>query len=565
MQNVAQQRSDIELTAFLGDLDAGVAVVERYITPDTDAIISRGGTAKMIRTHFSIPVVEISLSAYDVLRAIRLARSFSENFIIIGFENITGCAKMLCDLLQIDAEIITIESAADVQRILEEATKKGYQTILGDMITATYAHRLGLNAILITSGLESIQDAFNQAKQICQAYVELKDRCALMSAMLQMCPPSAVYTKKGDLVYAAPSLPDPTLENTFKKYIPVVSEGRSVSFSRQADTTVYDFDGFMIQAAEEQMCMFCATGTHSAKIPEESAVRIYNQQDASIFNDYFGACETAQEFIHIIEQLACTRRTILLCGERGSNCDETAFYMHIHSEFAENSFILINCARISDAEFENLLTERRSLLYKRNSTVYFAHAEAMSLQQQEYAVAYLYGNIQGSRYIFSAESDCKFQNSELHRYLTEDILCGCVRIPPIRELKNDIPSICAAYINVLNISMGKQILGLSPEAQIFARDYIWPGNRIQMKRVLQSAMMRCRYYYLSEADIKEALKAESVQSGLPLQPDIDLTQSLNEINKRIVSLVLEEEGMNQSKAALRLGISRSTIWRMVHS
>ena len=80
-------------------------------------------------------------------------------------------------------------------------------------------------------------------------------------------------------------------------------------------------------------------------------------------------------------------------------------------------------------------------------------------------------------------------------------------------------------------------------------------------------MIRCQSHYITEAEIREALEAENMQvsESLMTGSNIDLTQTLDKINRDIVSKVLDEEGGNQSKAARRLGISRSTVWRMVHS
>ena len=62
MQQTAAKRNDIELTAFTGDLETGVEIASRYTPNDFDFIVSRGGTAQMIRQVSPIPVVEIVIS-----------------------------------------------------------------------------------------------------------------------------------------------------------------------------------------------------------------------------------------------------------------------------------------------------------------------------------------------------------------------------------------------------------------------------------------------------------------------------------------------------------------------
>ena len=97
---IAKERNDIELTVQTGDLSTGKNIAIELSHNNYDVIISRGGTAELIRSAVEIPVVEVSISVYDVLRAIKLAENYSGKFIIAGFSGITYYARLLCDLLQ---------------------------------------------------------------------------------------------------------------------------------------------------------------------------------------------------------------------------------------------------------------------------------------------------------------------------------------------------------------------------------------------------------------------------------------------------------------------------------
>ena len=67
-------------------------VYKRQVDAGYDAIISRGGTATLIRETTDLPVISIQLSVYDVLRTIRLAQSYSNLYAIVGFPDITEAA-----------------------------------------------------------------------------------------------------------------------------------------------------------------------------------------------------------------------------------------------------------------------------------------------------------------------------------------------------------------------------------------------------------------------------------------------------------------------------------------
>ncbi len=108
MQRLASERNDIELDTFVGDLNEGVRIVQQNLHNDYDVIISRGGTASLIEATTSVPVVEVSLSVYDILRAIKLAENYANRYAIVGFPRITDSAHTLSSLLQYQIDIFTI-------------------------------------------------------------------------------------------------------------------------------------------------------------------------------------------------------------------------------------------------------------------------------------------------------------------------------------------------------------------------------------------------------------------------------------------------------------------------
>ena len=98
MEKLARKRPQMDLDVYVGDLKKGVDIAQKYTQANYDVIISRGGTAEMIGKVTHIPVIEISLSVYDILRAMKLAENYSDKYAVVGFPGITGSAHLLCDL-----------------------------------------------------------------------------------------------------------------------------------------------------------------------------------------------------------------------------------------------------------------------------------------------------------------------------------------------------------------------------------------------------------------------------------------------------------------------------------
>ena len=147
MEKIVLNYPQIDLDVYVGDMNEGVSIVQSHQQLNYDVIISRGGTAELIRSITCLPVIEINLTS---------------QYAIVGFPNITNNAHLLCDLLQYNLNIVNIHKESEVEAILRKLKADGCSMIVCDMIANTTAKKMGLNSILITSGSESIEYAFEQ-------------------------------------------------------------------------------------------------------------------------------------------------------------------------------------------------------------------------------------------------------------------------------------------------------------------------------------------------------------------------------------------------------------------
>jgi DNA-binding NtrC family response regulator len=132
----------------------------------------------------------------------------------------------------------------------------------------------------------------------------------------------------------------------------------------------------------------------------------------------------------------------------------------------------------------------------------------------------------------------------------------------------DIPNITTLYISQANVEFGKQVVGLESEAMELMQQFGWPQNLAQFKRVIRQLIISTNDYYIKTDVVRQALSQESPSSQytFQLQPGyeiLNLNQNLDSINYDVSRIVLEQEHMNKTKTAERLGISRSTLWRIL--
>ena len=164
MKQCALQYPEIELNAMAGNMEQGLAVARRY-SEQYDIIVSRANTANMISQAVHIPVIDIGIGYYDVLRCIKMAQNTGTKFALLGFQSLTTIAKNLCDLLQIKLDIFSFspESWKDSDRLLDNMKEQGYKTVICDMIPYDHAKLIGITPIILTSSAESVRLAIEGA------------------------------------------------------------------------------------------------------------------------------------------------------------------------------------------------------------------------------------------------------------------------------------------------------------------------------------------------------------------------------------------------------------------
>ena len=186
MVKEAAKYEDIEMVVYTGNLEDGAQLALQHMNEGFDILISRGGTAELIRKIASIPVIEITLSINDILRAILLVGNLTEAYAVVGYPTVTQPAHVLCEMMNYRMNIITIHSPDELDPVLKELKAGGCNFILCDVITEMMAREAGVEPILILSGPESIDIAIDYSINMCRVLAETKARSRLFTRALDM-------------------------------------------------------------------------------------------------------------------------------------------------------------------------------------------------------------------------------------------------------------------------------------------------------------------------------------------------------------------------------------------
>lgn len=124
------KNENFELQVEVGDLKTGVMLAKQAVTNGIDVIISRGGTADLIQKEVSIPVIEIEISGYDMLRVLTLVKDYPGKIAIVGFTPIVEGASTVCEILDDDISSYTVEKKEEVEPKLIKLKEEGYNVII---------------------------------------------------------------------------------------------------------------------------------------------------------------------------------------------------------------------------------------------------------------------------------------------------------------------------------------------------------------------------------------------------------------------------------------------------
>jgi NtrC-family two-component system response regulator AlgB len=134
-----------------------------------------------------------------------------------------------------------------------------------------------------------------------------------------------------------------------------------------------------------------------------------------------------------------------------------------------------------------------------------------------------------------------------------------LRIPALRERAEDIPFLASDLLRRLSSELGSREPRLSREAEGALGSYHWPGNVRELRNTLERALLRSGGREIEATHL--ALGNESLSPGAP--PPSGMPVTLEEVERLHIARVLAEESGNVGKAARRLGVPRSTLYKKI--
>ena len=307
------------------------------------------------------------------------------------------------------------------------------------------------------------------------------------------------------------------------------------------------------------------------------------------FEGVIGNSKAMHAVITKMRQLAPTSASALILGESGTGKELVAKALHINSPRKNKPFVALNCAALSENILESELFGHIRGAFtgaERERKGWFEHANGGTLFLDEVGDIPLPTQVKLLRVLESGEivrvgsneplkvnvrlisatnrdlADAIASNSFRHD-LYHRLKVVTIKLPALRERKEDIPLLVDHFLKTFSTSHEKAIRGYTPTVRRVLTNFPWPGNVRELRNVIESMVVVDTDGMLDVDDLPD----EMAGSISPLADDIArdglIGKSMLDIERHFIAETLRASGGNREEAATTLGIGERTLYRKI--
>ena len=323
------------------------------------------------------------------------------------------------------------------------------------------------------------------------------------------------------------------------------------------------------------------------------------------FPNIIGKSEKMLTLLDLVSQVAASRSTILISGESGTGKELIAKAIHSASPRADKAFVPINTGSIPvdllesqlfghvKGAFTSAVASKKGLFEVADQgTIFFDEISTIGPETQAKLLRVIqereFMRLGGTDTIkvdvrIVAASNVDLLNLVREGRFREDLFHRlnviALQLPPLRDRKEDIPLLVTHYLRHFCEENGRALLQFTHAAMKLMMDYDWPGNVRELENVVERAVVLSTQESIAPDLLPENVRTREIVRGLRLQltefvPPLpgepgartgadsskaSLFQIMEEVERRIVTDMLERTGWNQTEAAEHFQIPLSTL------
>jgi len=565
-----------------------------------EVIISRGGTAAILRSNLSIPVLSIPMSAFDLLDSILEATKYGKKIGISVYGNPISGVEVLERYFQIEIKQIIYRDSENLRIGIRQAHNEGIEVLIGGNFSFEVSQEMGLPCILISSSEETIAGAIEEARVVASIRREEKEKTRRMEAILNSVSEGIIAIDKAGMVTLFNKVAEDILgirgsQNSSVAMVitqlglsEVLKTGRPKLQRLQQVGEVQIVNNMMPVYLGDEIIGAIASFVDVPKVirTEQKVRKSYAKGFVAKYtvDNIVGKSRAMRRVIEQVKQFAPSDSTVLITGESGTGKELVAHSIHNLSARREEPFVSINCSAFPESLLESELFGYEEGAFtgakkggkmglfelSHKGTIFLDEIGSISeglqtrllrvLQQKEVM------RIGGDRIIPVDVRIIAATNQDLltelnkgrmrkDLYFRLNILN--IHIPPLRGRKEDIPYLVVSRFDFFVKKYRKRLDSLSESLLDRFIDYSWPGNVRELENIIERFVLMVEGPDQYER-VLDALFEECLRTGKFLLHEEHAEDTLLESD---LKAILTGTQHKKGEVAKRLGISRTTFWR----
>ena len=586
--------------------------------PDCDAMIVRGATyLDLCRNALSVPVIELIINGTDIVNMLlQLRQKYgSVPAAVLGTQNMILGVEKLARQLNVDVTPYCFpeNSVPEIRKCVEQAARDGKKVVIGGSTGCRLAEEMGLTSMLISSGREAFWNAISEAKQQAKISIVEREKALSLQTMLdnayeglvaidrnrqisflnmaaiqilQLSQREQYLGKPASTVFSTPTLNRivSAAENTdeiieYKNTHLSVKTKNMMMHGLRAGTVVSLLNAAQIQTTEDQLRKKLHYKGHKAK---------YTFGDIITRSPRMIAC------IQEAKAFAQTDSNIVVVGETGTGKELLSQSIHAWSRRSQNNFVAINCAALPEnlleselfgyveGAFTGAMNSKIGLVeLAENGTLFLDEITEASPRVQAKLLRVLqernFLRVGGTRPISINFRLVAASNRNLGEAVRKGLFRAdlyyriaviCLKIPPLRERREDILPLARYYLRHFAHRHGREVVrDFSEAGRRRLEQWSWPGNIRELRNVIEQSVILSGGRTLSFQEEFEERTSRSGQGVAPVPLSSERPPqeplSLEEAEKRCLVAALRKTNwrIDGAHGALSiLKISRSALY-----
>ena len=309
-----------------------------------------------------------------------------------------------------------------------------------------------------------------------------------------------------------------------------------------------------------------------------------------------------KELLKTVDKIATSSSAVLIEGESGTGKELIARRIHDMSGRRHHPFIAVHCAALTETLLSSELfghekgaftgaTERKKGRFERahQGTLFLDEIGEISKDTQVKLLRVLqegeFERVGGTKTIkvdvrLIAATNKILLNEVQNQNFREDLYYRInvinIKMPPLRERKEDIPPLVTAFTRQFSARNGKKIKGIGKDALEALVNYSWPGNVRELKNIIERMVVLSSGEQLTLDQVPEGIRpgTAAIPQISPIvesaKPNISTESAMpanvgkiTDVEKELIRKALADTKGNKSLAAKKLGIARRTLYRKI--